>query len=314
MAPIDEIALRFDTTSLWLLNGILGLVMFGVALDLHLADFRRVFTTSRSALWGLGAQLLLLPALTYALLWLVNPLPSMALGALLVASCPGGNVSNFLTHLARGNTALSVTLSAVSTCAAAFTTPFNLAFWGSLHPATRPLLEKVALDPFDMAATVVLILALPVVLGMVVAARWPRFAGCVRRPFRIFSLLVFAAFVIGALAANRDHFVAHIGSVAALVLVHNALALGTGYGVGRLAGLGEGDRRALALEVGIQNSGLGLLLIFNFFGGLGGMAIVAAWWGVWHLISGLSLAFFWSRRPPLKTHPLKTHPLKNGDA
>ena len=298
MSPVDEIVLRFDRNSLWLLNGILGLVMFGVALDLKLEDFRRVASSGRPALLGLGTQLLLLPAITFLLVSWIEPAPSMALGAFLVAACPGGTVSNFLAHLARGNTALSVTMSAVSTMAAALTTPFNLALWGSLYPPTRNLLREVNLDPMDIALTVALILGLPILLGMGVAHRQPGLAARLRRPLRALSLVVFAAFVLGALAANFDHFLTHIGMVAGLVLVHNSLALGCGYGVARVFGLAEADRRALAIEVGIQNSGLGLLLIFTFFEGLGGMALVAAWWGVWHLISGLSLATYWSRRNP----------------
>ena len=298
MTPLDDIALRFDSGSLWLLNGILGLVMFGIALDLHPRDFRRVVQSGRPALLGIAAQLLLLPAVTWLFLRWLDPAPSLALGALLVASCPGGNLSNFLTHLARGNTALSVSLSAVSTCAAAITTPLSFAFWGSRLPSAEPLLERVALDPFTLAATVALILGFPVVLGMGVAQRWPRFALKARGPLRLLSLLVFAAFVVGALAANFDHFLAHIGRVAGLVTVHNAMALGLGYAAARVGGLPPADRRALTLEVGIQNSGLGLLLIFTFFEGLGGMALIAAWWGIWHLISGFTVAWLWSRHPP----------------
>lgn len=297
--PIDEISLRFSPGSLTLLNGVLALVMFGVALDMHPRDFRRVLGAHRPVLLGLICQFLLLPALTFGLVWLLEPSPSMALGMILVAACPGGILSNFMTHLARGNTALSVTMSAISTSAATIMTPFNIAFWGGLHPGARTILRQVELDPLELLATVATILGLPIVVGMLVAVRWPARARRLRRPMKRFSLVAFALFVVLALAANFDYFLRFIGLVAGLVAVHNASALGLGYGVARFLRLADADRRAVTIEVGIQNSGLGLVLIFNFFGGLGGMAIVAAWWGVWHIVSGLTVAAWWSRTPPL---------------
>jgi BASS family bile acid:Na+ symporter len=115
---------------------------------------------------------------------------------------------------------------------------------------------------------------------------------------RRFSLGFFALFVALALAANWQYFLDYVGVVVLVVAAHNALALGLGYTAARAARLDEPERRAVAIEIGIQNSGLGLLLIFNFFDGLGGMAIVAAWWGIWHIVTGLGLALFWSQRTP----------------
>ena len=297
MNELDAIALRFSPASLLLLNGILALVMFGVALDLRVADFRRVLSIGRAPALGLTAQFFLLPALTYALVLVLEPQPSLALGMFLVAACPGGTLSNVMTHLAGGNTALSVSMSAISTLAAMVMTPLNLAFWGNLYPPTRDLLQAVALDPVDMVVTVGLLLAVPVTAGMSLAHRAPDFATRARRPMRILSMVVFGLFVVGALVANFDYFLEFIGQVAGLVIVHNGLALATGYGLARMARLDEVDRRAVALEVGIQNSGLGLILIFDFFAGLGGMAIVAAWWGVWHIVSGLTVSSWWARHP-----------------
>lgn len=184
-----------------------------------------------------------------------------------------------MTHLGRGNTALSVTMSAVSTSAATFMTPLNIAFWGSLHPRTGAILRRVDLDPGEMLLTVATILGGPIVAGMVLAARWPELAERLRRPMK-----------------NFGYFLRFVGLVAGLVALPNATAFGLGYGAAKLAGLAERDRRAVAIEIGIQNSGLGLLIVFNFFDGLGGMAIVAAWWGVWHILAGLTVATFWSRR------------------
>jgi BASS family bile acid:Na+ symporter len=120
----------------------------------------------------------------------------------------------------------------------------------------------------------------------------------VRRPLKIFSLLFFIAIVALALAGNWAHFMNYVGIVILIVFIHNALALNLGYWSGFLAGLDSGDRRAVSIEVGIQNSALGLILIFQFFGGLGGMAIVTAWWGIWHIIAGLITAFIFTRFKP----------------
>ncbi len=301
MSEIDLVRLNFSPQSLWVLNFIIGLVMFGVALDLRAADFRAALATPKPVLLGLIGQFVLLPAFTFLLVLAIRPAPSIALGMMLVASCPGGNISNFLTHYAKGNAALSISMTAVSTAVAIVMTPFNLSLWGGLNPQTNAILKVVALDPLDMLLAVFLLLGLPLVAGMSVAHRFPRLAARMRKPMKIFSLGVFGLFVVGALAANWQYFRDYVGFVVLAVFLHNALALTTGYFAARFAGLAERDRRAVSIEVGIQNSALGLILIFNFFDGLGGMAIVTAWWGVWHIVSGLTVATFWSRRPPRET-------------
>lgn len=298
MTDIDLIRLNFNPQSLWALNAIIGLVMFGVALDLKGSDFRLLSSAPKSVLIGLAAQFLLLPAFTFVLVLVIQPAPSIALGMMLVAACPGGNISNFLAHFARGNTALSVTMTAVSTAVAIVMTPLNLSLWGGLNPHTSAILKAVALDPMDMLLAVFLLLGLPMVAGMWTAHRFPRLAQRLHKPMKKLSLGVFGLFVVGALAANWRYFLDYVGFVVLAVFLHNALALSIGYFSARLAGLPERDRRAVSIEVGIQNSALGLILIFNFFGGLGGMAIVAAWWGIWHIVAGLTVAGLWSRRPP----------------
>jgi BASS family bile acid:Na+ symporter len=294
---LDEVALNFSPASLMLLNIILGIVMFGVALDLKLSDFSRLMRSPLAFLAGFGAQFIFLPAATFLLVLAIQPQPSIALGMMLVAACPGGNISNFFTHRAQGSTALSVSLTAAGTLIAVVMTPFNLSFWGSLYSPTAALVRQTSVDPVSMAIAVALLLALPLVVGMAVNARFPALAARMRAPMRIVSMAIFALFVIGALAANWQHFVNFVGAVFLVVLAHNALALAGGYGLAAVMGLGERDRRAISIETGIQNSGLGLVLIFNFFDGLGGMAIIAAWWGIWHIISGFAITeWFRSRR------------------
>ena len=298
MTAIDQVQLNFDPGALAALNWILAIVMFGVALDLRLEDFRRVLRAPWAPGIGLLCQFLLMPAIATGLLMLIQPAPSVALGIILVAACPGGNVSNFFTSLARGNAALSISMSSISTLAAILMTPFNFLFWGSVNPATAPLLRSISLQPSDILLTVLTILVLPTILGMLAAHYKPAIAARLTRPMRWFSILVLFAFVIGALQANFEHFKTYIGVAFWVVLLVNAVALTTGYALARLARLGEANARAVCFETGIQNSGFGLILCFNFFGGLGGMAIIAAWWGVWHLITGLSLASYWARRLP----------------
>jgi BASS family bile acid:Na+ symporter len=292
---IDQIRLNFNPESLLLLNWLIGLMMFGVSLDLKSSDFKRIFIAPKAPAIGLLAQFILLPAFTFGLTLIIKPYPSMALGMILIAACPGGNLSNIMTYLARGNTAVSVSMTAVSTGAAIFLTPFNLSLWGGLNPDTAPILRQVNLSPADVLMTIFLILGLPMIMGMVVSKAFPNLAEKLRKPFKGFAFLAFIAFIIAALTANWQIFTQVMGLIVLVVALHNATALGLGYLSGKLARLHPRDRRAVTIEVGIQNSALGLVLIFNFFQGLGGMAIIAAWWGIWHIIAGLVISTFWSR-------------------
>ena len=297
MSELDLVRLNFSPLSLQILNGVLAVVMFSIALDLDPAAFRELLRRPKPLLTGLFSQFVVLPVLTFLLILATRPSPSIALGLILVAACPGGNISNFLTHRAGGNVALSVSMTAIATMAAIVLTPVNIAFWGSLYEPSRTLLRETAIDPAQVAFTVGAMLVLPLVLGMLLAAKAPELAARIRRPMQAFSMLIFVAFIVIALAANFGHFLNIAGLVAGLVLAHNALALGGGFSIATLMRLDPADRRAVTIETGIQNSGLGLILIFAFFQGLGGMAVVAAFWGMWHAISGLALAQIWSRRP-----------------
>ena len=299
MAPIDQVQLSFNPQTLTLLNAVLGLVMFGVALELKVDDFKAALKTPKALALGLIGHHILFPAMTYVLIWIINPLPSIALGMILVSSCPAGHISNFLVHYSRGNTALSVSISALSTLAALVMTPLNFAFWGNLHPVTSGLMKQVAMNPWEMLEVVVMLLGVPLVVGIWVAQKYPAFVLRIQKPMKIISLLVLVGFIGGALAANFQHFLTYVKFVVVVVFIHNLMALVTGYVLASSINLPERDRRAITFEMGIQNSGLGLILIFNFFNGLGGMAIVTAWWGIWHIIAGMTLATYWRNRPPM---------------
>lgn len=292
---IDQVRLNFSPQSLQMLNIVVAVIMFGVALDIQPKDFKEVMRSPKAPLIGLACQFFLLPCLAFLLTLVLNLQPSIALGLILVAACPGGNFSNFLTHFSGGNTALSVMMSSVSTVLSIVMTPLNISLWGQLNPRTAPLIKSISMDPADILQTVSLILLLPLVLGMAVQLRWPALALRLKKPFQTFSLIFLVTVIVIALSNNIDYFFKYIGLAAGVVMLANGAGLGFGYLVSRKLGLTVADARAVAFEVGIQNAGFGLILVFNFFNGLGGMAIVAAWWGVWHLISGLALAIYWRR-------------------
>ena len=294
---IDAVVLNFSPTSLTILNMILAVVMFSIALELRPSDFARLLRAPKPVLTGLFSQFVVLPALTFCLVLIAQPRPSIALGLMLVAACPGGNISNFITHRAGGNAALSVSMTAIATVSAIILTPANVAFWGSLYGPTREILRATSIDPVSVAITVGFMLVLPLILGIYLNVSQPQIAARLRKPLQMLSMAIFIAFVVLALAANWSLFTSYAFAAASLVLIHNALAFGAGYTLASLMRLSPFDRRAITIETGIQNSGLGLILIFGFFDGLGGMAVVAALWGMWHILSGIALATVMSRKP-----------------
>ncbi|SHJ42432.1 bile acid:Na+ symporter, BASS family [Shimia gijangensis] len=295
MNSLDDVVLNFSPGSLHILNAILAVVMFSIAIDLKPDDFRRLTKAPKPLLTGLFSQFLVLPAMTFGFVLLVQPQPSIAMGLMLVAACPGGNISNFITHRAGGNAALSVSMTAIATVGAILLTPLNIGFWGSMYGPTREILRSTHIDPVSVAITVGFMLVLPLLLGITLNVKRPDITARWRTRLQWLSMGIFFAFIIIALAANWGLFQSYAAMVAGLVIAHNALALSAGYTTATLAGLSPFNRRAITIETGIQNSGLGLVLIFGFFHGLGGMAVVAAFWGIWHALSGIVLAAILNR-------------------
>ena len=296
MQELDSVQINFDNNGLWVLNIALAVVMFGIALGITVDDFKNILRQPKLILIGVLSQFVLLPLLTFLLILVIKPEPSIALGMILVAACPGGNISNFMTHLAKGNTALSVSLTAIATFIAIVMTPFNFQFYGNLYKPTAQILKTVALEPLDLVKVVLLILGVPLFFGMLLRVRNEKLALKLSKLLKPLSIIVFIVIVIIAFYNNLDVFANYAHHVLIIGISHNFFAICLGFLVARVFKLSFKNQKTLAIETGIQNSGLGLLLIFTFFNGLGGMAILAAFWGIWHILSGLLLATYWSHQ------------------
>jgi len=282
--PLGGFQLNFDQSNLLLLNIALAIIMFGVALDLNKESFKQVVINPKGVVTGLVSQFILLPAFTFLFIWLVEPLPGLAMGMLLVAACPGGNVSNFFSTLSKGNVALSVSLTIVASLAAVIMTPLNFQFWGGWLNLGG--LVDIEVDFFGIMKTIAMIIIMPLFAGLVLASRFPKSAGIISKPLRYISFVILITIIGLAFFANFDMFLAYYDYVIYLVFFHNALAFAIGYYFSKALGNSAVDQITISIETGIQNSGLGLVIIFTFFDGNGAMAIITAWWGIWHIFSG----------------------------
>ena len=293
--PIDSIKINFDTEGLWILNIALAIIMFGVALSIKIDDFKLLIKKPKILFVGVFSQFFLLPALTFVAILIIKPHPSFALGMMMIAACPGGNISNFFSKMANGNAALSVSLTAFATLICIVMTPFNLQFYGGLYEPTNTILKTVELDPFSLFKLVLLILGVPLILGMLTNIYFEETAKKIEKKLKPFSMIIFLALIVIAFYENLDIFLNYIHLVAGLVIFHNIGAYFIGFYTAKIFGLEKRDRKTISMETGIQNGGLGLLLIFQFFVGLGGMALLAAFWSIWDIFSGLVLATFWTK-------------------
>ena len=309
MTDIDSIRIHFDNDSQFVMHICLAFVMFGVALQISIEDLRRVTKFPKSLLVGLTSQWLVLPILTVYLIHAWQPYPSVALGLLLVASCPGGNMSNFMTTVAKGNAALSVSLSAIVTLSSIVFTPVVFLLFSYFVPQTKLLIQAIDLKPWQMFQTFLFLICLPLLVGMSVNHFLPKFTDKIRKPVRIVSLVIFISFILFSLVANLDNLVKYIHLVFALVVVHNLIGMAAGYYWSKWNRLSEADARAISMETGIQNSGLGLILVFTFFEDLGGMMLVVAVWAIWDMVSSLLVATYWSRKTKFKTATFDGNPI-----
>lgn len=286
---IDNITLDLGAGSEAAMMLMLSLMMFAVALGLRREHFAFFKTNPKVYFAGVFAQTIGLPALTVLLCMAVKPQPSIALGMILIACCPGGNTSNLLALFGRADTALSVSLTATSSVAAAILTPISILFWSGLYPPTAALLTEIDLDAVGFLIQTLIILALPLFIGMALGHFAPRMAGKLQKPIAIIAGLGLALIIIGALIKFAPILLKIGPWVIGLVMVHNGLAFLLGFLSGIAAKANTRQRRALTFEVGIQNSGLGIVILLTQLGGLGGAAAIAGLWGTWHIIGGLIL-------------------------
>lgn len=302
LQQLDTLTINFNRTGNWLLMLFMAVVMYGVALGLKPQFFRGVFNRPRALFIGLACQWLIFPFVTFLLCVLSHSFvpPIVAMGLILVASCPGGAVSNFMTSYAKGNAELSVLMSTVTTLGAPIFTPINYAIWGGLYTkymdaSAGNVLRTLQVPPTQIALTVIVIIGIPVLLGLITVKFAPNASARLKDIMRYLSIVVFLCVAGMMMSQNFILFKENIGYVFIIVLIHNLVGFCVGYAASTVGKTPVKDRRAVTLETGIQNSGLGLLLLFNT--GIfppeiakGGMAFVTAWWGVWHIISGLLLS------------------------
>ena len=293
---LDNIKINFNDNELWAVNIILAVIMFGVALGIKIEDFKLLFSNPKILFTGIILQFVLFPFITFLLVNLIDPFPSIALGMIMVAACPGGNISNFATYLAGGNAALSVSLTAFATLAAVVMTPLNLAFWGSLYEPTSQILKSVEINPLVLIKLVSLILGIPLIAGMFIRRYASTLADKLSKILRPLSITILLIFIAGAFYENWVIFLDYVHYVLLVVITLNFTGYFLGFYFSKLIGLSYEDQKTLSIETGIQNSGLGLLLCFVFFEGLGGMALCLAFWSVWDIASGLAIAYYWSKK------------------
>lgn len=310
LESLNELTINFGEGGMMIVNIILAFVMFGVALGIKTSTFKEVFKKPKSVIVGVLMQWIGLPAVTFAVALALNHwiTPMVALGMILVACCPGGNISNFISSLSKGNTELSVSMTAITTAFAPIVTPFNFWLWGTLYShfvSVHSDIPVLVIPFLPMLEQILLLLGVPIVCGLLFAKYFPNATKKITKPAQVLSVLLFIGMVIVSFSQNFQIIVDNIFYIFFIVLLHNACALGTGFFGGKLLRLPEKDYRSLTIEVGIQNSGLGLIMLFNpaifppeiWHGHYGGMLIVTAWWGIWHIVAGLTVAYLFRRKP-----------------
>ncbi|WP_213957457.1 bile acid:sodium symporter [Variovorax sp. dw_954] len=279
-----------------ILSVVLATMVFSVALELKVDDFKRVAQTPRAVICGLIPQFILLPVGTWAATLALDLPPDIEVAMILVAACPGGSLSNVITHFGRGNTALSVSVSAVASVIALVATPFNFSWIVANNPATAGWLRTLSIDPSDIWVSLLLLLAIPMALGLSLTHFKPALSKKLQKPLANFSLVALLAFIVIGLIVQRQLLAIGLLPLLVIVILHNASGLFFGFITSVAMRVSEYDRRAVMIEGGMQNSGLALGIIAVQFNSDLGMVLIASLWGIWHIVSGLSLAFFWRRK------------------
>jgi BASS family bile acid:Na+ symporter len=294
--------------TIWIVMPILIVLMFLLGIDLNKKAFVDVVRNPKVVLLCLTGQIVVLTVLAFAVAWLLNLPAVYFMGLVLVACCPGGNISNFISSLSKGNVELSVSMTAITTALAPIVTPLNFFAWGNLYAyivSVKQDIPELSIPFLPMLYQIMLLLGLPIVLGIIFAKYHPNATKKITKPAQVLSILLFIGMVVVSFSQNWQIFLDNIIYVFFIVMLHNACALATGFFGAKLAKLPQKDCRSLTVEIGIQNSGLGLVLLFNpvifppeiWHQHYGGMLLVTAWWGIWHIVSGLTVAYLFRRKP-----------------
>lgn len=264
---------------------LLGIVMFGMGLTLEPVDFKLVLTKPLTIIGGVLAQFIIMPLAAFILAYLLKLPPELAAGLVLLGSVPGGTASNVMVYLARGNLPLSITMTSFSTLLAPIVTPLLLLLLAG---------QWLPVDPVSMFMSIIQVIIIPILLGFIVRRIMPVI---VNKGIKVVPLISVTAIIIivSAVVSGNVEEIANAGLIVFIaVVLHNGLGLLIGYFVAKFMGLSESERRAISIEVGMQNSGLGVALATAHFGPLA--ALPSALGAVWHNISGPILATFWSKR------------------
>ena len=287
---VAAIALFLPSSFLWVdtwaINPMLGVIMFGMGLTLSPQDFRIVFSRPKDIIIGCLAQFTVMPLLALGLSWAFALPKELALGVILVGCCPGGTASNVITYLAKGDLALSVGMTATSTLLAPLLT--RLLVW--LLAGTM-----VEVDTIGMLLSIVYVVIAPIVVGLIFQRYLPKFTKSTVPYLPAFSSIVIA-FVVGIVVShNADRLLVGGMIVVLVVMLHNLCGLSLGYIIGRLLGLADSKKRAISIEVGMQNSGLASSLATLHFAAFPLATIPGAIFSVWHNISGALVARIYSK-------------------
>lgn len=269
-----------------LINPMLGVIMFGMGLTLKGEDFRVVFSRPRDVIIGCLAQFTVMPLLAFALTRIFALDEALTVGVILVGCCPGGTASNVITYLSKGDLALSVGMTAVSTLLAPLLTPLLVLLFAG---------RTVDVNVLGMLLSILWVVILPIALGLLVRRLWPKVTQHATDYLPAISSLAICVIVMIVIAANAGKLLSGGAVVVAVVVLHNVFGLGIGYLIGWLLGLNKAKRRAISIEVGMQNSGLATSLATIHFAALPMAAIPGAIFSVWHNISGAVLARIYSR-------------------
>jgi bile acid:Na+ symporter, BASS family len=312
MEAIDQAQFNFSPTVGLAVGVMVGFLVFAVALDLTWDQLHGVLRRPKAPLIGLVAQYLILPGVAVGVALVTIDTPSIALGLLLVTCCPAGALSNYLTGVARGSVATSVSMTAISTLFSIAVTPFLFAFWAAMNPDTKAVLQKIDIDPRRVIMMLLIMLVVPVTTGMLIRAKLAQTADDIRLWSRRLAGVVFAVVVAILLLGNLRVLGTFAKTALPPVLLTFAIAVALGWGLARISGLVAAERRAVTLEVAFQNVALAIGMAVVFFPALAGVAITSILWGVVHLTLGFALAVIWMRMPIAEgssaTSPLRPRP------